>query len=87
MKKLKTLLIILVAIMGITFTAYGIHLEHIPGDIDRDHEVTITDLVIVNRAALGKYVGAYDYSRVDMNGDGVIDQLDVEAISDILLHK
>lgn len=37
------------------------------GDINENNEITITDLVIVNRAALGKYVGAYDYANVDMN--------------------
>lgn len=84
---MKKLLIILVLISFVIFGINGIVLDNLPGDINGDHEVDITDLVIVNRAALGKYTGAYDYSRADMNNDGVIDKLDVEAISNILLHK
>ncbi len=57
------------------------------GDIDGDNQITITDLVIVNRAALGKETRALDYRTADMNSDGVIDKLDVEAVSDILLYK
>ena len=57
------------------------------GDINRDGTVDITDLVIVNRAALGKETLAYDYYYADMNDDGVVDHSDVEMISNIILER
>lgn len=81
------ILSISVLLLSIAYFSSQTDINVMKGDIDGDNQVTITDLVLVNRAALGKYVGAYDYANVDMNSDGVINQLDVEAISDIILWR
>lgn len=57
------------------------------GDINHDGSVDITDLVIVNRAVLGKETLALNYKDADMNDDGVIDQSDIQVINDIILGR
>ena len=55
------------------------------GDINRDGTVDITDLVIVNLAALGKETYSYDYYYSDMNDYGFIDHIYFEIIINIIL--
>ena len=57
------------------------------GDINRDGEVSISDLVIVNRQVNGKNDLAYDLRCADMDNDGHITEADVSMIEDIILGR
>jgi hypothetical protein len=58
------------------------------GDVDCDGEVSITDLVLVNRYVLGKEdFSNFQRDCADVNRDGEVTQADVEIISDIILGR
>ena len=57
------------------------------GDINGDYRVSITDLVIVHRIALGMEHTPLQYIRADLNRDGVVDMLDVEILHEYLIRK
>jgi hypothetical protein len=57
------------------------------GDINGDYRVSITDLVIVHRIALGMEHTPLQYIRADLNRDGVVDMNDVKILQYYLAHK
>jgi len=57
------------------------------GDINGDYRVSITDLVIVHRIALGMEHTALQRARADLNRDGVVDMLDVEILHEYMIRK
>ena len=52
-----------------------------------DYMVSITDLVIVHRITLGMEYTALQRARADLNGDGVIDELDMNILHTFILNK
>ena len=57
------------------------------GDVNGDYMVSITDLVIVHRIVLGMDYTPLQYIRADLNGDGVIDELDMNILHTFSLNK
>lgn len=58
--------------------------EQKPGDINRDGRVTATDLVQLRQMVEGDRPKS---GRADLNGDGLIDQIDLQILRDQLAGK
>jgi len=56
------------------------------GDVNGDYRVSITDLVIVHRIVLGMEHTPLQYIRADLNGDGVVDELDMNILHNYVLN-
>ena len=59
----------------------------IPGDIDGDGKVDVTDVNLAVNIILGKESGADYMTRADMDGNGNVDVTDVNLIVNIILGK
>ena len=57
------------------------------GDINGDYRVSITDLVIVDRITQGMDYTPLQRLRADLNGDGVVDELDLSILHTYILNK
>ena len=74
---------------NVTITAKWKVLEELPGDIERDGEVHVKDLV-----KLTKYLAGFDITLTDtetkladVNGDGVIDSRDAVKLARYIAGK
>jgi len=56
------------------------------GDINGDYRVSITDLVIVHRITLGMEHTPLQGLRADLNGDGMVDELDMNILHNYVLN-
>ena len=57
------------------------------GDVNGDYRISITDLVIVHRITLEMEHTALQRLRADLNGDGVVDELDMNILRTFILNK
>ena len=57
------------------------------GDIDGDYRVSIIDLVILHRITLEMDYTPLQRLRADLNGDGVVDELDLNILHTYILNK
>ena len=57
----------------------------LPGDVNGDEKVDITDVVKTVNYILGNVVGQFDEAAADLNGEGVIDVSDLVGIVNIIL--
>jgi hypothetical protein len=79
MKHIKNITLILLLLLLASYRPFG--------DINADYRVSITDLVITHRIALGMEHTALQRVRADLNRDGVVDMLDVEILHYYLSRK
>ena len=61
-------------------------LPYIVGDANNSGSVTVTDVVIAARYALGYEIDDFEFGAADMNGDGVITVTDVVLIARLVLY-
>lgn len=76
MKFFKSILLIITLVVLIY--------EQKPGDINRDGKVTATDLVQLRQMVEGDRSKS---GRADLNGDGSIDQIDLQILRERLAGK
>ena len=57
----------------------------LPGDVNGDYRYTMSDVVMMVNAVLGKTQTNFDYSVADMNEDGVISMGDVVSVLRLVL--
>ena len=57
------------------------------GDINGDYRVSIIDLVIVHRITAGMEHTPLQRLRADLNGDGIVDELDLKILHTYILYK
>ena len=81
----KYLLITLALIL--TITLFMVFPHYKKGDINKDGNITITDLVIVNRATIKGKEKQFNYKLGDMDNDKEITKKDVQIINNIILNK
>lgn len=74
---------------NVTITAKWEVLEEIPGDIERDGEVNVKDLVKLTKYLAGFDVALTDTEKklADVNGDGVVDSRDAVKIARYIAGK
>ena len=73
------------------FTIYyngeeGGPMDYVPGDVNGDGEVNISDVNVVIDIILGGSVDADTMTRADVSGDGEVNIVDINAIIDIILN-
>lgn len=92
MKKLRSFEAAAVSAAVIAASAAAMHTNAattlIAGDLNRDDRVSVGDMVILKNHILGRY-GLNENQRIaaDINGDFVVDSLDISAIQDIILSN
>lgn len=59
---------------------------YLPGDVNGDRKVTVTDVVLTASYILGNDPDPFILPAADMNGDGEITVTDVVLIADLVLH-
>ena len=59
---------------------------YLPGDVNGDRKVTVTDVVLTASYILGNDPESFILPAADMNGDGEITVTDVVLIADLVLH-
>ncbi len=59
---------------------------YLPGDVNGDRKVTVTDAVLTASYILGNDPQTFILPAADMNGDGEITVTDVVLIADLVLH-
>lgn len=74
---------VLMLISVIVFVGYEIHMRNLPGDVNEDRRVDFFDVMII-QCALEKDIFAYNFSRADINDDGMIDGTDIRLIENII---
>ena len=79
MKHIKNIILILLLLILASFRPFG--------DINGDYRVSITDLVIVHRITLEMEHTALQRLRADLNGDGVVDELDMNILHTFLANN
>ena len=57
------------------------------GDVNGDYRVTVTDLVIMRRIVENEPNTVIQRLRADLNGDGVVDELDLSILHTYILNK
>ncbi|MDE6435767.1 MAG: GBS Bsp-like repeat-containing protein [Lachnospiraceae bacterium] len=58
------------------------------GDLDKNGEVTVTDMSTINRAVAGKIkLSEEEKKRADVNGDGMLTEKDSQLVTDYVLKK
>ena len=87
MKRNISVILFILYVLFISVYLFVADVPGISGDINHDGEVSISDLVIVNRYVNGKETKAYDLRWADMDGDGDITLVDVATIEDIILGR
>ena len=79
MKHIKNIILILLLFVIASYRPFG--------DINGDYRVSITDLVILHRITLGMESTPLQRLRAELNGDGVVDELDLKILRTYTLYK
>ncbi len=58
----------------------------IPGDVNGDGSIDVTDIVSIANAILGRPSNSFDAAAADVNGDGSIDVTDIVVIANMILR-
>jgi len=67
------------------FTLYYNETQDLPGDVNGDGEVNISDVSAIISIILGGQADAATMTRADLNGDGEVNISDVNALIDLIL--
>ncbi|QNO14915.1 hypothetical protein HYG86_09085 [Alkalicella caledoniensis] len=85
MKK-KAVMIFLAVLLLAVLVIVVIPEKYEIGDISKDGEITILDLLIIQKHVLGlEEIPNKDLQLADFNGDGYVNEKDVEALQNYLL--
>ena len=76
MKKLPLIILLLIVA---TYRPFG--------DINGDYKVDIMDLYITDKIVKGMESTPFQRLRADLNGDGVVDELDLKILHTYILYK